>query len=120
MSGGMIQDGIRVLGGSNLRFHFQRFQIEDGNLGGPAFADETNAEVGSYSDAMYAGRVGDVTNDGAALRIQYGHMRGARNVNAVRFWIDGDVVPAPAPFERNLFHDFEFAAVITSAQCAGC
>src|ERR1700676_4115477 len=112
MSGGMIEDGVRVFAGGNLRLDFQCFQIEEGNLGGSALADKTNAEGGSWGDAMYARRVGNVTNDRSALGIQYGHMRGAGNVNAVRFWIDGDVVPAPAPFERDFFHDFEFAALI--------
>src|ERR1700730_7183547 len=115
MSGRVIQNRVRILAGCNLRFDFQCFQIEDGNLGGSALADKTNAEVGSYRDAMYSSGVRNVTNDGSALRIQYRHMRGARDVNAVTFWIDSDVVPAPATFERDFFHDFELAAVITGA-----
>src|ERR1700732_2288500 len=120
MSGGVIQDGVRVFAGSNLRVDFQRFQIEDGNLGGSAFADETNAEVGSWSDAVYARRVGNVTSDRATFGIEHGDMRGARDENAVRFWIDGDVVPAPAAFKGDFFQDFEFAAIVASAQGAGC
>src|ERR1700730_2777530 len=120
MSARVIQDRVGILTRSDGRFYFQRFQIKDGNLGGSAFTDKTNAEVGSYCDAMYAGSVGNFPYDGSALRIQHRHMRGARNVNAVSIRIDGHIVPAAATFKRNFLYDFEFAAVITGAQGAGC
>src|ERR1700681_1648075 len=119
MGGGMIQDRVGILAGGNLRFDFERFQIEDSNLGGSAQADKTNAEIGSYSDAMYAGRVRNVTNHGATFGIQHGDMCGACDVYAMSFWVDGDVVPPSAAFQRDFFQDFEFAAVVTRAKGAG-
>src|ERR1700737_2913048 len=115
MGGRVIQDGVGILAGSNLRFDFQCFQIEDGDLGGSALADKTNAEVGGDSDTVYAGSVRNVTDDRPSFRIQHGHVGGSPNVNAVSVWIDGNVVPASTPFEREFFRDFEVAPLVTSA-----
>src|ERR1700693_586161 len=112
MSGGMIENGVRILSGGDLGFDFQGFQIEDGNLGGPALADKTDAEVGSYSDAVNPGSVRNITDDRAALGIQHSNMRGACDVNAVIIRIGDDGVPTTAPVKRDFFFDFEFAAVI--------
>ena len=80
----------------------QRLEIDDRGRVRATVAREAATELGRDGEAVHAGRVEDLPDDGAGFRVGDDDLRGVRHVEPMRGGVGDDVVPAAFAADRDL------------------
>ena len=105
LADGIVDDGVGILAGLDLAADRQGLGVEDGHGVGATVADEAAAEFRRKRDAVHTGSVGNVAYHLAAGRIEHDDVGRARDVEAARAGVEGQVVPAALAAQGNFLEE---------------
>src|ERR1700720_825880 len=101
----VVGDGVGIGVGLRGADCLQSLEIENGGGVGAAAADEAAAEIWGDSDAVDAGRDGDVAFDGVGVGVHDDNVCALGNIDPAGGGIFCDVVPAIVTGNGNCFDD---------------
>src|SRR5579862_8219910 len=115
LSGGIIDDRVRLLPGGNFRDRLQRLQVENQHGRCLPVADESTTELGSDGNSLHPGRLRDIAHDAERVDVDYLNLRSVRNIKTARPGVDCKVVPTAGSRNWDLL-DNRVAAILGSGE----